>query len=78
MLALAISISAAIGFIALAGIAVNGGVLMVRLLDLERRGHTPQQAAAEAARTRMRPVWVECAGFANSSAALSCAQIHRP
>ena len=64
MLALAargmpISISAAIGFIALSGIAVlNGVVLMVRLLDLERQGHTPQQAAAEAARTRMRPVLV--------------------
>lgn len=64
MLALAargmpISISAAIGFIALSGIAVlNGVVLMVRLLDLERHGHTPEQAAAEAARTRMRPVLV--------------------
>ena len=64
MLALAargmpISISAAIGFIALSGIAVlNGVVLMVRLLDLERQGHTAQQAAGEAARTRMRPVLV--------------------
>lgn len=58
MLALVNSISAAIGFSALAGIAVNGVVLMVRLLDLERRGHTPQQAAAEAERTRMRPVLV--------------------
>ena len=64
MLALAargmpISISAAIGFIALSGIAVlNGVVLMVRLLDLERQGLTPQQAAEEAARTRMRPVLV--------------------
>lgn len=54
-----VSISAAIGFIALSGIAVlNGVVLMVRLLDLERQGLTPRQAAAEAAKTRMRPVMV--------------------
>ncbi|HND11294.1 MAG TPA: efflux RND transporter permease subunit, partial [Pseudomonadota bacterium] len=54
-----VSISAAIGFIALSGIAVlNGVVLMVRLLDLERQGHTPAQAAEEAAKTRMRPVLV--------------------
>lgn len=54
-----ISISAAIGFIALSGIAVsNGVVLMVRLLDLERQGRSPQQAAREAASTRMRPVLV--------------------
>ena len=31
---------------------------MVRLLDLERQGLTPRQAAAEAAKTRMRPVMV--------------------
>lgn len=56
---LPMSISAAIGFIALSGIAVlNGVVLMVRLLDLERQGLTPRQAAAEAAKTRMRPVMV--------------------
>ena len=54
-----VSISAAIGFIALSGIAVlNGVVLMVRLLELEGRGHTPKEAAAEAAKTRMRPVMV--------------------
>jgi len=54
-----ISISAAIGFIALSGIAVlNGVVLMVRLLDLEQKGLSPQHAALQAASTRMRPVLV--------------------
>ncbi len=54
-----VSISAAIGFIALSGIAVlNGVVLMVRLLDLERQGLSAEDAAAEAAKTRMRPVMV--------------------
>ena len=54
-----VSISAAIGFIALSGIAVlNGVVLMVRLLDLERQGLSAHEAAAQAAKTRMRPVMV--------------------
>ncbi|MFO0574854.1 MAG: CusA/CzcA family heavy metal efflux RND transporter [Polyangia bacterium] len=54
---LPVSISAAVGFIALSGIAVlNGVVLMARLLELERSGRSPREAAAEAASTRMRPV----------------------
>jgi cobalt-zinc-cadmium resistance protein CzcA len=54
---LPVSISAAVGFIALSGIAVlNGVVLMARLLELERSGRSPREAAAEAATTRMRPV----------------------
>ncbi len=52
-----VSISAAIGFIALSGIAVlNGVVLMATLLDLERRGHSANHAALEAALGRLRPV----------------------
>jgi cobalt-zinc-cadmium resistance protein CzcA len=52
-----VSISAAIGFIALSGIAVlNGVVLMSSLLDLERRGHSPHHAAFDAALARLRPV----------------------
>ncbi|BDG10225.1 efflux RND transporter permease subunit [Anaeromyxobacter paludicola] len=62
MLALAsrgmpVSISAAVGFIALSGVAVlNGVVLMTRLLALEEEGRSPAEAAAEAARERARPV----------------------
>lgn len=54
---LPISISAAIGFIALSGIAVlNGVVMMSRLIDSEAAGLTPAEAAYQAARSRMRPV----------------------
>jgi cobalt-zinc-cadmium resistance protein CzcA len=52
-----ISISAAVGFIALSGIAVlNGVVLMSRLLALEENGLGPGEAALAAARERARPV----------------------
>ena len=54
---LPVSISAAVGFIALSGIAVlNGVVLMNRLLQLEEKDHPPGEAAVSAARSRMRPV----------------------
>ena len=52
-----VSISAAVGFIALSGIAVlNGVVLMSRLLALEEEGKGPAEAAMSAARERARPV----------------------
>ena len=52
-----LSISAAIGFIALSGIAVmNGVVLVSRILGEETQGHDPATAAVLAARTRARPV----------------------
>jgi cobalt-zinc-cadmium resistance protein CzcA len=52
-----VSISAAVGFIALSGIAVlNGVVLMTRLLALEDEGRPPGEAASLAARERARPV----------------------
>ncbi|MCZ7679328.1 MAG: efflux RND transporter permease subunit [Sandaracinaceae bacterium] len=54
---LPVSISAAIGFIALSGIAVlNGVVLVSRLRELEQGGLCPREAARAAARARMRPV----------------------
>jgi cobalt-zinc-cadmium resistance protein CzcA len=52
-----VSISAAIGFIALSGIAVlNGVVLMNRVRSLEEGGATPRDAVGTASRQRMRPV----------------------
>ena len=52
-----VSISAAVGFIALSGIAVlNGVVLMNRLLNLEEEGKPPAEAAVLAAQERARPV----------------------
>ena len=62
MLALAarglpVSISAAVGFIALSGIAVlNGVVLMNALLGLQAQGVPPEEAARQAAESRLRPV----------------------
>jgi cobalt-zinc-cadmium resistance protein CzcA len=54
---LPVSISAAIGFIALSGVAVlNGVVLITRVLAHEEAGKTPQEAAREAALERARPV----------------------
>ncbi|HET9598668.1 MAG TPA: CusA/CzcA family heavy metal efflux RND transporter [Anaeromyxobacteraceae bacterium] len=52
-----VSISSAVGFIALSGVAVlNGVVLMTRLLQLEQEGRSPADAAVAAARERARPV----------------------
>ncbi len=53
---LPLSISAAVGFIALSGIAVlNGVVLFARILELEG-SHDPVEIARTAAQSRMRPV----------------------
>jgi cobalt-zinc-cadmium resistance protein CzcA len=52
-----VSISAAVGFIALSGVAVlNGVVLMTRLNQLETSGLGAAEAAIGAARERARPV----------------------
>ena len=81
---LPLSISAAVGFIALSGIAVlNGVVLMTRLLDLEAEGRAPGEAAVEAARSRMRPVLmtalVAALGFVPMMLARSVgAEVQRP
>ena len=54
---LPISVSSAIGFIALSGIAVlNGVVLMSRILAEEAAGHESYEAAERAAKSRLRPV----------------------
>ena len=51
------SISAAIGFIALFGIAVlNGVVLLTTINKLRDQGRTPQEAAREGAESRLRAV----------------------
>ena len=62
------SISAAIGFIALSGVAVLDDMILVSYVrDLQRRGRTLEQAVEEAAITRLRPVLmttlVACLGF---------------
>ncbi|GEJ56682.1 efflux RND transporter permease subunit [Anaeromyxobacter diazotrophicus] len=79
-----VSISSAVGFIALSGVAVlNGVVLMSRLLELEREGRSPSEAAVEAARERARPVLmtalVAALGFLPMAVATGVgAEVQRP
>lgn len=52
-----VSISAAVGFIALSGIAVlNGVVLMTQIRERQAAGESARDAALAGARSRMRPV----------------------
>jgi len=78
------SISAGVGFIALFGVAVlNGVVLVSYILDKQRHGLTPQEAAKEGARIRLRPVLmtalVASLGFLPMAMAHSAgAEVQRP
>ncbi len=57
-----VSISAAIGFVALAGVAVLNGVVMVTFIEsLIRTGTPAHQAILDGARLRMRPVLMTAA-----------------
>jgi cobalt-zinc-cadmium resistance protein CzcA len=52
-----LSISAGVGFIALSGVAVLNGVVMVSFInELRREGRDPETAVREGALTRLRPV----------------------
>jgi cobalt-zinc-cadmium resistance protein CzcA len=79
-----VSISSAVGFIALSGVAVlNGVVLMSRLIALEDEGHPPGEAAVMAARERARPVLmtalVAALGFLPMAVATGVgAEVQRP
>ena len=78
------SISAGVGFIALFGVAVlNGVVLVSYVVQRRREGLAPQQAAREAALTRLRPVlmtaMVAAFGFIPMALATSAgAEVQRP
>jgi len=78
------SISAAVGFIALFGIAVmNGVVLTAQALQLTKEGASPLDAAKEAARTRLRPVLMtavtDMIGFLPMAVATSAgAEVQQP
>lgn len=51
------SISAAVGFISLFGVAIQGGlILVVRIRELREQGHDVQTAIWKSAESRMRPV----------------------
>ena len=78
------SISAGVGFIALFGIAVlNGVVLVSYIVDKRQQGLEPDAAAKEGALTRLRPVlmtaWVASFGFVPMALATSAgAEVQRP
>ena len=69
-----LSISAAVGFIAVAGISVQNGVIMVeRILELMRNGAGVARAVVEGAASRLRPILMTAlmAGLGLLPAALS-------
>jgi cobalt-zinc-cadmium resistance protein CzcA len=71
---LTLSVSALVGFIALFGVSVQNGVLLVeRIRDLRRAGRTLLDAVTEGALTRFRPVLMTAtmAAFGLLPAALS-------
>ena len=52
-----LSVPAIIGFIALFGVAVQNGVILVSyIMQLEKRGYSVERAAIEGAQVRLRPV----------------------
>ena len=79
-----LSISACIGFIALVGVAVLNGVVMLHFMrDLYRRGQEPRKAALRGAHERLRPVLMTAAvaGFGFLPMALSTgsgAEVQKP
>ncbi|HBL31603.1 MAG TPA: CusA/CzcA family heavy metal efflux RND transporter [Acidobacteria bacterium] len=80
----AFSISAGVGFIALFGVAVLNGVVLVSYIVQKRQeGLDPQEAAGEGARIRLRPVLmtalVASLGFIPMALATSAgAEVQRP
>jgi cobalt-zinc-cadmium resistance protein CzcA len=79
-----LSISAAVGFIALSGVAVLGEMVLVSHIRLLRaRGYSVAQAVEEASHTRLRPVLMTAlvAAFGFVPMALSTgmgAEVQRP
>jgi cobalt-zinc-cadmium resistance protein CzcA len=78
------SISAGVGFVALFGVAVLNGVVLISYVEQKRaEGLDPEHAAAQGARTRLRPVlmtaMVASFGFIPMALATSAgAEVQRP
>jgi len=79
-----LSISAAVGFIALSGVAVLNGLMMLSFIrNLRKEGHTLDDAIQTGAITRLRPVLmtalVAAIGFIPMALATSIgAEVQRP
>jgi cobalt-zinc-cadmium resistance protein CzcA len=78
------SISAGVGFIALAGVAVMNGVVLVSyMIDLQKQGSTPREAALNGGLDRMRAMimapLVAALGFVPMALSTSAgAEVQRP
>ena len=78
------SISAAVGFIALSGVAVLNGVVMISYFNqLREEGHSVRESVIEGALTRLRPVLMTAAvaafGFVPMALSTSAgAEVQRP
>ena len=77
------SISAGVGFIALFGVAVLNGVVLVSYITENHKGQSAQEAAEQAARIRLRPVLMTALaaslGFLPMALATSAgAEVQRP
>jgi cobalt-zinc-cadmium resistance protein CzcA len=69
-----LSVSAAVGFIAVAGISVQNGVIMVeQIMELSLKGRDPRASVVEGALLRLRPILMTAlmAGLGLLPAALS-------
>ena len=81
---LPLSISAAVGFIALSGVAVLNGLVMIAFVrSLREQGHAPEEAMREGAQVRLRAVLmtalVASLGFLPMALATSTgAEVQRP
>jgi cobalt-zinc-cadmium resistance protein CzcA len=78
------TISAGVGFIALSGIAVLNGIMLVSFINqLRRKGRSPREAVVEGTLTRLRPLLLTAAvasfGFVPMAMATGAgAEVQRP
>jgi cobalt-zinc-cadmium resistance protein CzcA len=56
-----LNVSSAVGFIALFGVAIQNGVILIsHINDLRKKGYNLLKAVAEGAEDRFRPVFNDC------------------
>ena len=56
---MSLNVSSAVGFIALFGVAIQNGVIMIsHINDLRKKGHELKESVIKGARDRFRPVFI--------------------